>query len=202
MTGDTSQLPLWLKIAYTLFVALLVPVYLRYYGPANFLWFSDVALLGMVPGLWMESPLIVSTLTLAVVLPEVMWNLDFFARLLTGHAPFGLTGYMFDSKRPGFIRGLSLFHVVLPVVLVWALGQLGYDHRALLVQTILGTIVLVLSYLLTDPNENTNWVFGPGAKPQRWIAPPVYLAIVLVGFPLVIYWPTHLVLERLFPISR
>ena len=69
----------------------------------------------------------------------------------------------FESAR--LLRGLSLFHVALPVVLVWALTQLGYDRRALLVQTILGTIVLILSDLLTDPAENTNWVFGP-AEPQ------------------------------------
>jgi hypothetical protein len=202
VTGDATQLPLWIKIGYTLFVGLLVPVYLRHYGPANFLWFSDVALLGMVPGLWAESPLILSTLTLAVLLPELVWNVDLFGRVITGHAPFGLAGYMFDSSRSRFIRGLSLFHVALPVVQVWALTQRGYDRRALLVQTILGTIVLILSYLLTDPAENTNWVFGPGATPQRWIPPPIYLALVIVGYPLVIYWPTHLALERLFPLAR
>jgi len=202
VTGDATQLPLWIKIGYTLFVVLLVPVYLRHYGPANFLWFSDVALLGMVPGLWAESPLIVSTMTLAVVLPELVWNIDFFGRVIAGRAPFGLAGYMFDSSRPRFLRALSLFHVALPVVLGGALARLGYDRRALLVQTILGTVVLILSYLLTDPAENTNWVFGPGARPQRRIPPPIYLAVVIVGFPLVVYWPTHLALERLFPIAH
>ena len=43
------QIPLWVKLGYTLFVAVLVPIYLRHYGPANFLWFSDVALLATVP---------------------------------------------------------------------------------------------------------------------------------------------------------
>jgi len=38
-------IPLGLKIIYTLFVCALVPVYWRQYGPANFLWFSDIALL-------------------------------------------------------------------------------------------------------------------------------------------------------------
>ena len=202
MTGDTTQLPLFIKIGYTAFVAVLVPVYLRHYGPANFLWFSDIALLGMVLGLWTESALIVSAMTLAVVLPEVVWNLDFFGRLVIGRAPFGLAGYMFDASRPRFLRGLSLFHVALPVLLVWALSQLGYDPRALPVQTVLGTIVLILSYWLTDPAENTNWAFGPGTAPQRRLPPPVYLGLVIVGFPLVIYWPTHLVLERLFLIAR
>ena len=72
MTGDTTQIPLWIKLVYTLFVVILVPVYLKHYGAANFLWFSDVALLGMVPGLWTENPLIVSTLAVAVSIPETL----------------------------------------------------------------------------------------------------------------------------------
>ena len=71
------QIPLWVKLGYTLFVAVLVPIYLRHYGPANFLWFSDVALLATVPGLWAESSLILSAMTVAVGLPEILWNVDF-----------------------------------------------------------------------------------------------------------------------------
>ena len=67
------QIPLWVKLGYTLFVAVLVPIYLRHYGPANFLWFSDVALLATVPGLWAESSLILSAMTVAVGLPEILW---------------------------------------------------------------------------------------------------------------------------------
>lgn len=78
------MIPLWLKIADTLFVYLIVPIYWRRYGPANFLWFSDVALLLTVPALWLESPLLVSMMALAVALPELAWNIDFFVRLTTG----------------------------------------------------------------------------------------------------------------------
>jgi len=187
VTGDATQLPLWIKIGYTLFVALLVPVYLRHYGPANFLWFSDVALLGMVPGLWMESPLIVSTLTLAVVLPEVVWNLDFFGRLITGHAPFGLAGYMFDKQLPVWLRGLSLFHVALPPTLYWLLRKLGYDRRALAIQCGLTWTVLPLTYAITDPRDNINWVFGPGARPQNRLPPLLYLGLAMLAFPLLVH---------------
>jgi hypothetical protein len=86
-----ADVPLWIKIAYTLFVCVLVPVYVRHYGPANFLWFSDVALLVMVPALWIESRLVASMMALAVVLPELAWNLDFFGRLLTGRHLLGLS---------------------------------------------------------------------------------------------------------------
>jgi hypothetical protein len=40
-----SRLPLWTKLAYTAFVAVLVPHYWQAYGPTNFLYFCDIALL-------------------------------------------------------------------------------------------------------------------------------------------------------------
>ena len=41
---------------------------------------------------------------------ELFWVADLFARLLFGHRSEGLTGYMFDARRPPWLRGLSLFH--------------------------------------------------------------------------------------------
>ena len=67
------MIPLWLKIAYTLFVAGLVPVYWVHNGPAHFLWGSDIALLAMVAALWRASRFIASTMAVAVLLPELAW---------------------------------------------------------------------------------------------------------------------------------
>jgi len=202
VSGDAAQIPVWIKLGYTVFVGVLVPVYLRYYGPANFLWFSDVALLTTALGLWLESSLAVSTMTVAVTLPEILWNVDFFACLFTGRAPLGMAAYMFDRRLPRYLRGLSLFHVVLPVLLLWSVARLGYDPRALLVQTISGTLLMILSYTLTAPSQNINWVFGPGSRPQRRLPPLVYVTIVIVSFPVLVYLPTHLLLEKLFPLAR
>src|SRR4030095_16921296 len=104
MRRSDPMIPIWLKIAYTLFVCLLVPIYWRQYGPVNFLWFSDIALLAMVPALWLESPLLISMMALAVVLPEMAWNVDYFFRLATGVSLIGLTSYIFDAPFPLLIR--------------------------------------------------------------------------------------------------
>ena len=97
---DGAQIHLGIKLAYTLFLLILVPVYWAHYGPRNFLWFSDIALLGMGAALWLESGLLASMMMLAVLLPELVWNLDFFGRLLTGHRMFGMSAYMFE-RAPG-----------------------------------------------------------------------------------------------------
>ena len=193
-----TVIPLWLKTVYTLFVCVIVPVYWRHYGPANFLWFSDVALLLTLPALWLESSLLASMMALAVALPELAWNIDYFVRLSTGVSLLGLSGYMFDRKIPTVIRALSLFHVWLPVLLIWIVHRLGYDKRALIAQTVVAIVVLPLSYFFSDPRENVNWVYGFGEKPQTQVPALWFLAFLLLMFPLAIYLPTHFILDKLF----
>lgn len=191
-------IPLWLKVSYSFFVAVLVPVYYVHYGPRNFLWFSDVALFTTVAALWLESALLASMMALAVLLPEVVWNASFFGRMLTGWRLSGLAGYMFDRSLPRYLRGLSLFHVFLPVLLVWMVWRLGYDPRALLLQTVLAWIILPVTYRLSTREENINWVYGPGGRPPGRLQPLAYLGLVMLVFPLGIYVPTHFVLIHLF----
>ena len=121
----------WIKLPYTLFVCVLVPVYWVERGPANFLWISDIALLVSVPALWMENRFLTSMMAVGVLLPELAWNLDFFLRLITGYDVIGLngTGYMFGTRYTSLFKVFSLFHVVLPVLLLWMIRRLGYDRR-------------------------------------------------------------------------
>jgi hypothetical protein len=191
-------IPLGLKVLYTLFVCALVPIYWRQYGPANFLWFSDIALLALVPALWLENTLLVSMMAISVVFFEALWNVDFFFRLATGKSLIGLSAYMFDPKISLFIRGLSCFHVVLPLLLLWMLYRLGYDQRAFLWQTLVALVVLPLSYLTSNARENVNWVYGFGENPQRILPAPLFVILLMLLFPLAVYLPTHLVFARIF----
>ena len=93
--------------------------------------------------------------------------------------------------------------IVALTLLALKLGRVrGTIDDALLAQIIAGTLLMILSYTLTSPSENINWVFGPGSKPQRRLRPLVYVTMVIVSFPVLVYLPTHLVLARLFPIAR
>jgi hypothetical protein len=194
--------PLWLKVGCTLFVAVLVPVYGWYYGPANFLWFSDLALFLALAALWLEDPLPAGMGTLSVGLLELLWLTDFLARLLFGVSPPGLAEYMFDPKIPLPVRGLSLFHVPLPLLLFWLTWRLGYDPRALPAQTVLAWVVLLACHFFTRPSENINWVFGPGSRPQTALPSGLYLALVLAFFPVCVYLPAHLLLRAVCPPAR
>jgi hypothetical protein len=195
--GDA--LPLWPKIAYTAFLAVIVPAYWVKNGLANFLWFSDIALLVTGAALWLESGLLASAMAIGVLLPELVWNVSYFGRLLVGAHITSLADYMFDARKSRFMRGLSLLlHVVMPAALIWMVARLGYDSRALVVQTGLAWVVLPLTYAVTDPAKNINWVFGLGHPPRRWLSPRAYLLVLMLAFPLLVYLPAHLLLGAAF----
>ena len=191
------MIPLWIKIGYTALVALIVPVYWRRYGPKNFLWFSDIALLTLVVALWIESALLTSMMAVSVLPLELLWNLSYISGLVTGRQIKGLTGYMFNRKYSLFLRSLSLFHVILPPLLLFVLWRLGYDSRALVLQTLAAWVVLPITYL-AKPQENINWVYGLGAEPQKGMHPLLWLGLLMFLYPLCVYLPTHLLLRAIF----
>ncbi|MBK0402753.1 membrane-associated protein [Adhaeribacter sp. BT258] len=195
---DATLIPLWIKIAYTVFVAVLVPVYWKKWGLANFLWFSDVALFVMLAAVWLESSLLASMMGVAVLIPEIAWNVSYFVQLLTGKRLFSLTDYMFDSTKSRFLRALSLFHVVLPPLILWMIWKTGFHESAFWYQVLFGWAVLLFTFLFTSPAENINMVFGPGAKPQTRLSPKRYLLLVMLGLAIGIYLPAYLILQLVF----
>jgi hypothetical protein len=194
MPVGRGRIPLWIKVLYTLFLLVLVPVYWREYGPTNFLWASDIALFVVFVAIWLENPLLVSMMAIGVLPFELAWTVDFLA----GARVIGMASYMFDPDLPLYLRALSLYHVALPPVMIFLLYRLGYDRRALLAQTLLVWVVLPVTFLVTAPADNINLVFGLGREPQTSIHPLLYLGLEMVLLPVVVCLPAHLLLRRLF----
>ena len=208
MTPASPRLPLALKLLVTAFVAVMVPVYYVNYGPTNFLYFCDIALLLCLISLWTEQALPASMAAVGILLPQVLWCIDFLGELFGVHL-VGLTAYMFDPNRSLFLRGLSFFHGWLPFLLLFLVKRLGYDRRALLSWTALGWGLCLVAYfflppagaVMSDPKipVNINYVFGfNDAKAQTWLPGPAYLLGWMVVLFVVCYLPTHLVMRKLF----
>lgn len=192
-----SVIPEWFKIVYTLAVLAFIVIYWQRYGPRNFLWFSDIAFIGAVPAMWLESGLLSGVLACMVLLPEVLWNVDYGLRLALRRRITGLTEYMFDPSIPRWLRAVSLFHVPLPLVLIWLVAAYGYPEASLAAAAGTGAVVLALSYGFSSKEKNINWVFGLG-RIQRRLAPPVYAGLLYLGFVFVVFLPTHWLLLRFF----
>ena len=206
-TTRANRIPLWLKIFYTAFLAVMIPTYGINYGPTNFLYFCDVALLLTLVGIWTESALLISLPAVGILLPQALWCTDFLVQLCGGKMT-GMTGYMFDENRSLFLRGLSLFHGWLPFLLFYLVAKLGYDKRALLGWSGICVILCVIAYfwlppagaVLANPKTptNINYVYGmDDAKPQDLLPPLAYLGAWIAALTGIVFIPTHFVLKKL-----
>jgi hypothetical protein len=191
---NSGQIPSWLTLGYLLVVPVIAAVYWRAYGPANFLWLSDIALAFTLAALLAGNRLLASMAAVGVLALELAWTIDF----LVGGRLIGIAAYMYDPKLPLYLRALSLFHVALPPTLLFLLYRLGYDQRALIYQTLLTWAVLIITFVATDREKNINWVFGPGNKPQQLVHPLLYLGLEMAIIPVCVFLPTHWLLKRFF----
>jgi hypothetical protein len=199
---SVSRIPMSVKVAYSAFMAVLIPYYYHSYGPSNFLWFCDVALIVTLIGMWKESKFLISTQAVAIVFPQCLWCIDFFFNMAFHRPMVGLATYMFDPNISLFVRGLSLFHGWLPFLLVWLVSRMGYDRNAWKAQIgICWAVLLTVFLTLPGPSTlagNVDKVFGWGENAQTVMHPVAWLGIVLLAYPLLVYVPSHLVFSRVF----
>lgn len=202
-----GKIPLWVKLLYTLYVAVLVPAYWQS-TPLVFIWFCNLAVLITLAALWMENSLLVSMQTLAIFWPHLFWQIDYLTQITIGIKVFKVCGltpaeYMFDPGYPALNRCLSMQHAWMLYLLLWLLWRLGYDRRALGAQTFYAWVVFLVSYAIVKdmhgPAGNVNSIFGvSGSEPQTWMAPWLWLAVLMVFMPLCWYGPLHFLFRRVF----
>jgi hypothetical protein len=175
-----------------------VACYWRVWGLANFLHLCNIAVILTCVGIWRGSSLLISSQAVSSLIAPLFWDLDVLWRLLLGKHLIGGTEYMWDFQFALAVRLLSLYHVPWPVLLLWALRRVRYDPRALPVQTTIAVVVLVISRYV-QPALNLNFAhrdpfFGISLSPAI-----LHLAVSAAVLIAVAYWPTHLLLMRLFP---
>jgi hypothetical protein len=184
------RIPLWIKVLWTMCVIAWIPVYWRQYGPQNFLFFCDLGNLFLTAGLWTENALIFSWQASGLLLFQTLFIIDLAGTFLSGRHWIGGTEYMFDLHIPLAIRLLSLFHVVTPPLLLWAVIRLGYDGRGWKYQTLTAWIVVPINYFWR-PEYDVNWARGPFFREQHLVPGLTYLLAYLIVVPVAIYYPTH-----------
>jgi len=199
-----GRIPRWLKIGWTVWVAVWIPLYWKQWGPSTFLWFCDLANLLILAALWTESAVIFSWQAVSVLVFQIVFTVDVAGRALLGRHLVGGTEWVFDDgKIPLYIKFLSVgMHLAAPPLLVWAVRKLGYDRRGLLLQMATVCVLLPVCWLGWDATLNLNWVWKPFNRPQTLMSPGLYLLVCIVGYTGLLFLPTHLVLARLFGRKR
>jgi hypothetical protein len=193
-----SALPSWVRWVSLLWLAVWVPSYAIYWGWVNFLHLCDVAVLLACVGFVYDNALLLSSQTVASLVGDLLWCLDAGWRWFAGMHLFGGTEYMWDARFPLWVRLLSLFHVVLPLLLLAALRRTGYDHRAFRLQSWIAATLLVVSRFF-DPSRNLNYAFADPVFHRAFGPAAIHLALAFAALAGIIYWPTHRLLILAFP---
>ena len=197
-SGSPTTLPIWLRWAALAWVLVWLPVYWRTWGGANFLHLCDLAVILTCIAIWTDSALLISSQAISSPVVDALWALDAGWTFFSGHHLLGGTEYLFDPSHPLWIRLLTLFHVVLPVLLLWAIHRTGYDKRGFALQSAIALFVLIASRF-TSPSQNINFAFTDPFFHRALGPPPVHIAVCWTVLVLVAYLPTHWLLKRFFP---
>jgi hypothetical protein len=192
------RIPAWLGRLALLFLVLWFAAYWHAWGPANFLHLCDIGVILTCIGLWTNNALLISSQAVSSVVIDIVWTLDAAARLVFGRPLIGGTEYLFDATAPLWARLLSLFHIVLPFILLWSLSRLGYDRRGWKLQSAILLPVLIASRYIT-PDQNLNFAMKDPFLHRSYGPAPTHLAITFLFLVFMVYLPTHLLFGRLFP---
>jgi hypothetical protein len=193
-----SKLPLWIRWLALLWLVFWFTVYWRSWGPLNFLHLCDISEILACIGFAADSALLISSQAVASLVVDVAWGLDAGWTVVFGHHLIGGTEYLFDPSHALWVRLLSLFHLALPVLLLWAVHRQGYDRRGFPLQLAIALPAFIASRF-APPAQNINYAFTDPFFHRSWGPAPVHVVVIFLFMLVVPYLPTHLVLKRLFP---
>jgi hypothetical protein len=183
---------------------------LHFYGPTNFLYFCDIALVLTLIAIWPENALIISMCAIGIVIPQAVWVVDFLVNL-GGFSLTGMTDYMFQSNHSLFLRLLSLFHGWMPFLLLYLVWKIGYDRRALWPWTgLFWAVMLICFFFMPSPTPdpgltpvNINYVWGMRDTEAQTMLPAwLWLASLMIGVPLFVFMPAHFIFSLTMPEPR
>jgi hypothetical protein len=192
--------PAWIRWGASFWLVVWIPAYWRTWGFGNFVHLCDIAVILTCLGLWSSSALLLSSQAVSSLVVDLAWSLDVAWRWFAGHHLLGGTEYLFDPQYPLWVRLLSLFHAAMPFILLAALRRTGYNRAGFVLQCAIAAAALLLSRIL-DPAKNYNFAFRDPIFHRAFGPAPVHLALIFLAL-LLIYWPTHAILKKLFPPAR
>ncbi len=184
-----------------LWFAVWLPAYWDYWGWRNLLQLCDIAVFVAVAGLWLGSSLLLSSQAVSFLVISLFWVADVAWRVATGTHLIGGTEYLWDARFPLWLRLLSVYHIALPILLLWSLRRVGYDGRGWKLQAAIAAAAMIAARLAA-PELNYNMVYRDPLLGRTWGPAPVHIAFMWMMLVAAVYFPTHLLLRKCFVAAR
>ena len=150
------SVPLPARLFFTAWMAFWVPVIVVTSGPQNFWWLCNLAQFLLLIAVWTDNRLLISSQAGTVLVVGLVWTIDFIAALVLGGSPFGITSYMFNEELALIQRATSIYHIWLPIFVLWLVFRMGYERRGFWLQCAIGTLAIVGSAILGEEGRNLN----------------------------------------------
>lgn len=157
---------------------------IKYTEIAGVLWFSYIAFFLIGIGLLTRNSYLIASQLNIILIPYIIWNIDFFYILLTGNSLWGITNYFF-TPRMTTAQLITLQHIfTIPVSLlaIYFIKLKRKDFWKLSLIQI--TLFFFLVRIFGSPGENVNCTFEnclpfqiiPGLYSLAWFL--AYMAMI------------------------
>jgi len=150
----------------------------------NIFWFCYVSLFLIGLGISTKNSLLLQSQINILLIPQMIWSIDFFYRLFTGQTFWGITDYFF--LQGGLSQKIvSIQHIYTVPLTLYMLSLIKINKKdAWKYSFIQITVIFFLSLFFTNPNKNVNCVFKsclPFIQTNSYYHYFVWFAIVFVG---------------------
>jgi hypothetical protein len=197
MAIPKAKFPAWARWASLVWLVAWFSLYWHEWGLENFLHVCNLAIILTCLAISANNRLLLASQAVSSILSDLLWDLDVSWTFFQGHHLFGGTEYMWDTHYALWIRLISLYHFVWPLIVLLAVKQIGYDRRGLGLQAGIAALA-VIAGRMANPALNLNFAFTDPIF-RRQIGPVwVHLTLIWVVMVVVLYVPTHLMLRKLF----
>lgn len=180
-----------IAIIFSLTMVLVIINFLQgntYYG---FLWGCYITIPIIIFGLFKKDSNIILSQVIILAIPDLLWIIDFFYLLITGHVLIGVT--TFPTQGSTLINKMRLLqHLYIVPLSLLALSRIGLkkSYRALLIGLIEIVIIFLLTILIVPDSININCVYDYSCTiiPITFLPHTIEWFIFAFGFVIISYF--------------
>jgi len=147
---------------FLIILGILIPIIMSVKnGPSQIFWFCYLALILIGIGILKKNDFLILSQLNIIMIPNIMWVVDFFYHLITGGPLFGIANYFFVTDY-NYFKLLSFQHIFTPPLVLYSLYKIKirkFSKKAWIASFLQIAIIYLLTKTITFPEENINCIF-------------------------------------------